>query len=228
MKKGLCLLVALAVLMLGPLGVYAVTTSGPISVSAQIQAGTPDMTVALHRMPSGDWSQINWTESLTAMTFDKFTVASRTVGGSPVSQWTSVDLFAAFVYADGLGAKYQITSTGTGTFANGANTLPSGSFACIPTYSADDQFKYPDGTVVTQGAMPSAAVLGTSGPALVSNKVVYTSENPGSARIIQAIYAFPPYNADGSSPYTGYAPIPASQVNGTYTGVTVTINIAAI
>ena len=226
MKKLLCLLVALTVVMLGPLSVYAVTTSGPINVSAQIQAGTPDMTVAIHRMPSGDWTKINWTETLTAMTFDKFTVASRTVGGSPVSQWTSVDLFAAFVYADGLGAKYQIKSSGAGTFTSGANTLPGNSFACIPVYSANDQFKYPDGTIVIQGPMPAAAVLGTEGPALVSNKSIYTSENPGSARIIQSIYAFPPYNADGSLPYTGYSPILSSQVNGTYTGVTVTITIA--
>jgi hypothetical protein len=230
MKKGLCLLVALAVVMLGPLSVYAVSTSGPISVSASIVAGTPDMTVVIHKIPKGDWTQINFNDTAeTAMTFDKFTIADRTVGGNPVSQWTSVDVWAAFVYADGIGSKYQITSTGTGTFTSGANTLPGSSFACIPVYTPNDQFKYPDGTLHAQGAMPSGAVLGTEGPALVSNKLVYTSEAPaGSARILQVQYAFPPYNTDGSVPYVGYAPIPSSQVNGTYTGVTVTVNIAPI
>lgn len=229
MKKALCLLVAVAVVVLGPLSAYAVTTSGPISVSAAIVAGTPDMTVVIHRMPKGDWNLINWNETLTAMTFDKFTVASRTVGGNPISQWTSVDIFAAFVYADGYGAKYQITSSGTGHFLNGTNPqLPDGSFVCTPVYSPNDQFKYPDGTVVAQGDMPSGATLGSPEKALMANKSVYKSESPaGSAHIIQTIYSFPPYNANGTPPIaSGYDYIRSSQANGTYTGVTVTVNIA--
>jgi hypothetical protein len=229
MKKGLYFAVALVLVLFGALSVYAVTTSGPINVTANINAGTPDMTVVIHKLPNGDWQQINWLETLSAMNFNKFTVVSRTVGGTPVSQWTSVDLFAAFVYADGLGKQYSVTSTGTGTFSDGAgHTLPAGSFACIPVYTADDEWKYPDGTTMKQGAMPSGAVLGSKGMALQANKPIYTSENPGSARILQSMYAFPPYNVDGSTPYSGYAAIPANQVNGTYTGPTVTVNITAL
>ena len=227
MKKLLCAVLAVGLVAAAAFGVHAATTSGPITVTAAIQAGTPDMTVAIYKMPGGQWSNINWDSPVTSMAFDKFTVLQRE-GKSP--QWVTVDHFAAFVYADGMGRMYQITSTGTGTFTSGANTLPAGSFACIPVYAAEDGWDYDDDGDVdaTQGAMPSGASLGTAGSAISTNKQVYTSENPGSSRIIQVQYAFPPYNADGSNPYTGYAPIPSTQVNGTYTGVTVTINIAAI
>lgn len=228
MRKGLCLLVILGAAALCVLKAQAVTTSGPIAVTAKIQGGTPDMTVVIHKVPNGDWKLINWDEKLSSMAFDKFTIVQKT-GKS--SQWTNIDSFAVFVYADGLGAGYQIKSSGSGSFVSGSNTLPAGSFACIPVYSADDSWKYPDGTVVKQGAMPSGASLGVKAKALQSNQVVYTSEKPGSPRIIEAYYAFPPYSMSGSTatdPYSGYQPIPASQANGTYTGVTVTLNIAAI
>jgi len=225
MRRILCVLVVLAALAFFAYKAYAVTTSGAIAVTANISAGTPDMTVAIHKVPQGDWKLINWTESLSSMAFDKFTVVQRT-GKNP--QWTNIDSFAVFLYADGLGKQYQIKSTGTGTFASGGNTLPAGSFACIPVYSADDEWKYPDGTTMKQGAMPAGSTLGSKGKALVANQVVYTSENPGSARIIQAYYAFPPYDVSGSDPYSGYEPIPSSQINGTYTGVTVTLDIVAL
>ena len=225
MRKGLCLLVVLAAVALFAYKAYAVTTSGAIAVTASITAGTPDMTVAIHKVPQGDWKLINWSESLSSMTFDKFTIATRPTRNP---QWTNVDSFAVFLYADGLGKQYQITSSGTGTFINGTATLPAGSFACIPVYSADDEWKYTDGTTVKQGAMPSGATLGSKGNALQSSQIVYRSENPGSSRIIQAYYAFPPYDLTGADPYTGYAPIPSSQVNGTYSGVTVTLNITPI
>lgn len=227
MKKALCLLVALVVVTLFALKVYAATSSGPIQVTANIQAGTPEMTVKIYKMPQGNWQLINWSLPVTSMAFDKFTVLQRT-GQSP--QWATVDMFVAFCYADGLGKQYQIAQTGTGTFTKGGDTLPDGSFACIPVYAPGDGWDYDgDGDVdATQGPMPGGATLGSDGKALSSNKLVYTSENPGSARIIQAIYAFPPYETDGSSPYTGYQPIPANQANGTYSGVTVTLNIAPI
>lgn len=227
MKKVLCLLVVLGVVALFTLKLDAATTSGPITVTANIQAGTPDMTVAIYKMPQGDWQQINWQSPVTSMAFDKFTVVQRT-GQSP--QWTTVDMFVAFCYSDGLGTKYQIKSTGTGTFTKGGDTLPNGSFSCIPVYAEEDGWDFDgDGVVdATQGPMPSGAVLGSDGMALSSNLSVYTSDNNGTARIIQSIYAFPPYEDDGSNPYSGYQPIPASQANGTYTGATVTLDIAPI
>jgi len=226
MKKLLCAVLAVGLVAVVAFGVYAGTTSGPITVTAAIQAGTPDMTVKIYKMPGGNWQNINWNSPVTSMAFDKFTILQRE-GKSP--QWTTVDHFCAFAYADGLGRRYQITSTGTGTWS-GTPPLPAGSFACIPVYAAEDGWDYDgDGDVdATQGTMPSGAALGSKERALTSNKVVYTSENPGSSRIIQVQYAFPPYNADGTDPYLNYAPIPSTQTSGTYTGVTVTLNIAPI
>lgn len=224
MRKGLCLLVVLGAVALCVLKAQAVTTSGPITVTAQIQSGTPDMTVTIHKLPNGDYNLINWSETITSMAFDKFNVLQRT-GKDP--QWTSVDHFATFVYANGMGKQYQIKSTGRGAFSDGAgHTLPAGSFACTPVYSATDKWKYPDGSEMVQGAKPGTASLGSAGQALTTNKLIYTSENPGSARIIQTHYSFPPYNVDGGNPYSGYAPIPSNQANGTYTGAAVTLTIA--
>jgi hypothetical protein len=141
-----------------------------------------------------------------------------------------VDQFVAFVYADGLGKKYEIKSTGNGVSfvrTGGSETLPSGSFVCTPVYAATDKWKYPDGTEMEQGANPGT--LGSLGNAASATPIkVYTSENPGSARILQAWYGFPPYTVAGVAPYSGYAPIPSTQANGTYSGVSVTLDIAAI
>jgi len=226
MKKLFCFMLLCSFLVFPVVTGYSATTSGPIPVTASIQAGTPDMTVVIHKVPQGDWHLINWSESLGSMAFDKFTVVQRP-GRAP--QWTNVDSFAVFLYADGLGKQYQIKSSGTGSFLSGGVPLPAGSFACIPVYSADDEWKYPDGTTMKQGAMPSGATLGSKDRALQSSQVVYTSENPGSARIIQAYYAFPPYDVSGAAPHNnGYEPIPANQANGTYSGVTVTLDITAL
>jgi hypothetical protein len=226
MRKLLCLLVVLGILMLFAESAQAVSSTSPIAVTAKIQAGTPDMDVKVYKIPNGDSSLIDWAAPVGSMAFEKFNVVQRT-GKDP--QWTSVDHFVAFVYANGMGKKYQIKSTGSGSFTSGSNTLPAGSFACIPVYSAADKWKYPDETMVAQGNMPSSASLGSKGKAIATDKQVYTSENPGTARIIQVHYAFPPYNIDGTAPYTtDYAPIPATQATGTYSGVTVTLSIAAI
>ncbi|MFA5276668.1 MAG: hypothetical protein WC417_07240 [Candidatus Omnitrophota bacterium] len=225
MKKTICLFALTALVLLSASAGYCGTSSGPIAVTADISAGSPDMTAVIHKLPQGNWALIDWEETLTTMDFDKFTVTQRP-GQDP--QWTTADHYAVFVYADGLGSQYQVTSSGDGVFTNGSDTLPVNSFACIPVYAAEDYWVYPDLTEVEQGDMPGAAVLGDKGPALVSNKVVYTSEDPGSARILQVHYAFPPYNPDGSAPYASYAPIPTTQANGTYSGVTATLNITAI
>ncbi|MDD5654083.1 MAG: hypothetical protein PHR91_00360 [Candidatus Omnitrophica bacterium] len=226
-KLLLVLLVVTVVVGFSALRTQAATTTGAITVTAAIQAGTPDMDFKIYKMPGGQWSNINWDDDVSAMAFDKFSVTQ--VPGKS-AQWTTVDHFVVFLYANGLGREYQITSTGAGTFANGGNTLPAGSFACIPVYAAEDGWDYDGDGVVDQlqGAMPSGASIGAKAMALSSNQQVYSSDPSGTSRIIQAQYAFPPYNSDGSNPYSGYAPIPANQVNGTYTGVTVTLNIVAI
>jgi hypothetical protein len=84
------------------------------------------------------------------------------------------------------------------------------------------------GETYQQGAMPAGALKGTQGNAITTGKSVYASETPvGSARIIQVMYMFPAYNPDGSTPYTGYAPIPSTTAAGTYTGGSVTVRIIA-
>lgn len=227
MKRILTLLILGAATLLMVSCAYAVTTVN-IPVTATIGAGTPDMTVAVYKAPNGDWRLINWAAPVTSMAFSKFDVVTR---GTQPAQWTSIDLFVAFVYASGLGRQYKITSTGTGalTRTGGTETFPAGSFACTPVYRGGDDGDYwllPDGTKVYQSVdRPTGSSLGTIGRAITTSKLVYQSENPGSARIIQSWYSFPPYTSTGTAPYTLYAPIPSTQVAGTYTGLTVTIDI---
>jgi hypothetical protein len=204
----------------------AVTTTGNIAVRATIGAGTPDFSFEIHRTTQDAWTGHT---VVSTMNFDQWDVVSR--GGT--SQMISPLKFYVLLYCVGNLSRYEVKSTGSGTFTSGGNTLPVGAFSCTPVYAATDKWVYTgsDGNPVeiAQGARPAGSVLGTNGKAIAANKVIYQSETaPGSARILQALYMFPAKNADGSDPYTGYQAIPTTQAAGTYTGVNVVITIAAI
>jgi len=227
MRRILTLLILGIVMTLSISNAYAVTTSGAIQVTATIQAGTPDMTVKVYLAPNGDSSLINFNAPVASMAFSKFDLVQRP---NKAAQWTSVDQFVAFVYAAGLGKQYKITSSGSGSFTRqgGSETLPPSSFACTPVYSATDKWTLPNGDQYEQGAKPALASLGSIGQALAANKLVYQSENPGSSRILQIWYSFPPYTVGGGNPYDPYSPIPSSQASGTYLGASVTIDILPV
>jgi len=221
MKK---ILVLLVMLMLTVTLAYAATDSGNISVTATIAAGTPDAAFEIHKFLNGTTYEQGTT--YTSMNFNRWTVVQKT-GQS--AQWVGVDQYAVYAWTNGMGKKYYIKSLATGSFVNGVNTLPLGSFACIPVYSIEDYWDPLNPTTTKQGDMPAGATLAGMFAAInAAPQTVYTSETPGSSRIIQVRYGFVPYKDDGTPPWTtglAYAPILTSQASGTYTGVTVKVSI---
>ncbi|OGX15886.1 MAG: hypothetical protein A2166_01960 [Omnitrophica WOR_2 bacterium RBG_13_41_10] len=215
-------------------GVNAATTTGAIAVRAVIAAGTPDMGFEIHKMNDGNADHDPWTNySLVSnLTFDAWNIVQKT---GKAAQWASATQNTIIVYASGMGDDYQIFADGTGSLTGPGGTLAAGTLACTPIYSATDLWwvdvdgdgvKDP-GETYAQGAMPGT--LGSTGAILgVTGKSIYSSESPvGSARILQILFMFPSYNNDGTDPYSGYAPIPATIAAGTYQGASVTVRIAA-
>ena len=220
MKKILALLVMLTITVTLA---YADAESGNISVTATIAAGTPDATFKVYKALNG--GNVDFGNLYTDMNFGRWTVVQKT---GKAAQWISADHFAVVAWTNGMGRKYYIKSLATGSFVYGANSLPLGSFACIPVYAKEDMWDTNNDLIpdTQQGAQPVGSTLAGMFAAInATAQTVYTSETPGSSRIIQVRYAFVPYKDDGSAPYTGYAPIPTSQVSGTYTGVTVKVSI---
>lgn len=118
----------------------------------------------------------------------------------------------ASITANSHGLPYSITQTGT-ALSNGTTTLPSGACTVVPVYAAADN---------GGAAKPAAAVLGSAGTWVSTNKALYTSETGTAAmRTIQAIYSITDDPAAGST-----AGVPVSQAGGTYTG-TITFTVTA-
>jgi hypothetical protein len=227
MKKTLLLMITSLAVMMLTMNAYAYVPVA-IDVTATITPGTPDMTVSVYRAPAGEMTQAAWDAgAVSAMNFDSWAVVS---ASDKAPQWVTKDQYVAFVNVTGMGNVYKIGAKNNGTVflrTGGTETLPAGSFACTPVYSEKDGNKNKTTGVVTpQGPKPATAIIdNVSRPAIASGvRTVYTSENPGSSRIIQLWYGFPPYTESGADPYIGYAPIPTTQKAGTYKGVSVTID----
>jgi hypothetical protein len=234
MKKIIGLIMVVSFSVLGMAG-YAVgdtptTTSPTYTVTATIAAGTPDAVFKLYKAPSGgDVDFLNEVIS-GVMAFDKFDVL--TVKAS-TPQWVSADHYAVVAYANGHGSKYYIKSAAQGSFtrSGGSQTLPAGSFACLPLSPSQDMWDLNnDGTPDTpQGALPSGASLAAEFQAntgsLTTATTAYTSDLLGAARIVQVRYLFPPYATGGANPYGTYVHIPGTQATGTYSGVSVKVTI---
>jgi len=202
----------------------SVTSTGSIPVTADVTAGTPDMSFEIHKLSDGDPDQDPWTNYTveTSMVFDKWDVLQRP---SKAAQWASVTKNTVIVWATGLGDDYEIYSDGSGAMSGTGGTLPAGSLMVTPIYSSTDKW---DPSGPGQGGMPSGSSLGNPAKALQLGNLVYSSESPvGSARILQVMYMFPAYNMDGTSPYTGYEPIPTSTSAGSYSGANIVIRIVA-
>ena len=107
---------------------------------------------------------------------------------------------------------YTITQTGTSLVA-GPNTIPTGACTVVPVYAAADN---------GGAAKPAAAVLGTAGSWVATNKSLYASESGSAAmRTIQAIYSITDDPAAGAT-----SAVPVNQAAGTYNG-TVTFTVTA-
>lgn len=198
-------------------------SSETIAVNAQVPEFSPTITIVILKFTDGDPDGNPWTNSsiATSMDFGKFTYLL--ADNSNAGMFYSPTGYCVNIYADSFGKPYEIRSSCLGV-SDGIHSLPTGSFGLTPVYSETDEWKY-SGGAVKQGSIPAGATLGTSGPAIDPNKLVYSSESGvGSARILQAYYGFPPLKAGGAFPFNGFVSIPLTQASGQYSG-TVTLTI---
>ena len=209
-------------------GIGSAQAAVNITATASVPNFPPEITLDMRELITAN--QEPWTgTSVSAMSFGELT--NNLSGGGKAPGWYSTKYYCVFIFTNGFGKKYEVTSTATGLISGG-NALPDNSFVVTPQYIGLDEFQWalPGGGVgkVAQGAMPAVAALGSVGSAVATNKVIYTSEPaPSTDRIIRAFYSLPTFNADGSKPFAGWEPIPLSQPNGNYGG-TVTITISPI
>ena len=224
MKKTLILLIVFSLLigMNGFQSEAAPAASKNVTVNASVPNSSSEIDIVIRKYTDGDPDQNPWTNSteVTAMSFD--TLSHTLSDGSDAGQWYAEAAFAVIIYAQGFGHQYEINSTCTG-LTSGGSSLPTGSFGANPAYASSDEWSPGD----SQGSMPAGAQLGTGGSAVASDKLIYRSEDPSTARILQTHYSIPPYAAGGGAPYAGYEPVPLNQASGAYSG-TVTITIANI
>ncbi|MFH1854333.1 MAG: hypothetical protein ABH815_03365 [Candidatus Omnitrophota bacterium] len=205
----------------------APSASKNITVNAVVPNLSVEIDITILKFTDGNDDKDPWSNSteVTSMSFGALT--NRLADGKGAGLWYAEAGFCVNVYAQGYGHKYEVKSTCTG-LASGSNRLPDNSFGLTPVYSADDLWDITDPTS-RQGDMPTAtgAQLGSSGSAVATDMLIYRSDNPSTARIIQAYYGLPPYEIGGADPFPDFERIPLSQASGTYTG-TVTITIVAI
>lgn len=191
-----------------------------VPVSATISSASPEITVVVKELTTAGQDP-NTGTTVTSMSFG--TLRHILDDGTDAGIWFSSKYYCALIYTGSFGKKYEIKSTCSG-LSNGANTLPAGSFGLTPDYQALDRWVGTDPSTA-QGARPTGSVLGTAGPAIATNKLIYRSETAASNRILRGFYSLPSYKVDGTDPFTGFDPITLTQPAGAYTG-TVTITIA--
>lgn len=207
--------------LIGVLGVAQALAIDTIDVpvTASVPNESLDMTVDIKELIGVQDPGISGT-IVSTMSFGSL-IHKFPSNGSEAGAWFSEKWYAVFMYTSSFGHPYQITSTCAG-LTSGGNSLPVGSFVLKPDYNSLDEWVWVGGSAA-QGGMPIDAVLGTEGPAVGTNLLIYRSELAASNRIIRAYYSLPNPTA---TPPSGYNPIPLSQASGDYSG-TVTIKIAA-
>ncbi len=121
--------------------------------------------------------------------------------------------FHVFLGANTSGRPYTITST-MAAMSNGATVLPR-ALGVFPIQATTG-----DGITTIGGTLAS------SQDAVGTGKLLYTSTAAGPSGVLELVYGLSGGNADGSSPFTGWAPIPPGQLSGTYAS-TITYTLTA-
>ncbi len=227
--KTLRLLISLTVLLMGVSSLALAATSQQITIKATVPAPGVSLptTKTIIKCPgtmpaSGDpWSYPGCVKDLTEINFG--TLTNVLTDGSNAGCFYAPDYFIVYLYPDvwgGIG--YEVKQS----FAWAGTGLPSNSLVFTAVYSNDDHY---DGKPA-QGPKPTGATLGNNGNSQAATggaKTVYKSEKPGKPRIFRAQYGLPPYPAAGDpDPFAGWAPVPVTQAQGTYTG-TLTLTISS-
>jgi hypothetical protein len=200
-------LTAVVALLMASSTAFAATVSSPSYPVSAVVDGSLSLTVTLRR---------NSTAGATTTTMNFGQLQELTVGSLRSSVTgpgnTGTGSIVASVVANSHGLPYTITQTGT-ALSNGNVNLPAGACTVVPVYATQDN---------AGAAKPAAAVLGSAGTWVATNKALYTSEAGAAAmRAIQAHYSITDDPAAGST-----AAVPSSQAGGTYNG-TVTFTVTA-
>lgn len=200
-------------------------TEQVISVTAQIPEASPSMTMTILKFTDGNPDNNPWTNSTQEKGID-FGTLTYLMNGKKAGFFYSPSAFCVSIYTDPFGKPYEIQQSSIGLASSSGATIPVNSFAFVPVYSKDDLWMWEGGSA-KQGEMPEGARLGIPGSAVGENLLIYSSEsNIGTARIIQLYYSLPPYGVGGSTPFSGFAPIPLTQPPDTYTGtITITMSV---
>ncbi|MFH1355372.1 MAG: hypothetical protein ABIH19_04405 [Candidatus Omnitrophota bacterium] len=232
MRKIISSLIALAFVITGMASLSFATpaASQSLSVSASVPAVAAEVDLTILKILDGDPDENPWTNSTnvtTSMSLDFGQLIHTYVDPADgltkdAGVWYSPTLYAVILYAQGFGNRYEVRSTCTGI---GSISNTNNYFRLSPAYAAADEWS----TGNPQGAKPGAATVGPDGNAISGTfRQIYTSEpSPSTARIIQAYYSIPGYNASGDAPYTGWTGIPIGITPGSFVG-NVTISIVAI
>jgi len=200
-------------------------TEQVISVTAQIPEASPSMSITILKFNDGNTDNNPWTNSTEVKWLD-FGTLTYLMNGKNAGFFYSPNAFCVVVFTDPFGKPYEIKQSSMGLASTGGTAIPANSFASVPVYSRDDLWVWEGGSA-KQGDMPEGARLGNPGSAVGENQLVYSSESGiGTARIIQLYYSLPPYGVGGSSPFSGFSPIPLTQPPDTYTGtITLTMSV---
>jgi len=195
-----------------------------ITVNAEIPPQSPKLSAVILKFTDGNPDNNPWTNSTEVTTMDFGTLKYTLADGTNAGGWFSEAGFCVVLFISSFGKGYEIRSSCSGLRSEEAE-IPKNSFVMIPVYSEDDKWMWPGGET-KQGPMPKGAELGKACSAVGENKLIYKSEVPGSARIIQVYYSLPPYGKGGSKPFAEFSPIPLEQPPGRYSGVvTITVSI---
>lgn len=226
MKKLGILLLGIAMVGLLVAGDCFAVSEVNINAQAVIDSYSPSITVVIRKFTDGNPDDDPWTNSTEVSSMDFDTLVSVLTGGGSSGLWYSTAGFCVVIYTQPYGKPYEVKSTCYGLVGQTTGaTLPAGSFGLTPIYSKFDKWVW-DGGWAYQGDMPAGASLGSAGPAIATDKLIYSSETgTATARIIQAYYGLPPYKTGGVDPHPGFVPIPLTQAADTYKGI-VTITIS--
>jgi hypothetical protein len=196
--------IVLAAFLLATPSFAATASSGPIPVSAIVDGS---LSLSVQMKKNGSLGP-----AISSMAFGTLEDIGTGTLRSSEDGSTGTGNVTVMLSANSHGLRYTITQTGT-ALSNGTATLPAGACTVVPLYIAADNAGL---------TKPAAAVVGTPGTWVATNKVLYQSETGVAAqRTIQAIYSITDDEDAGAT--TG---VPTSQPGGTYNG-TVTFTVTA-
>ncbi|GEM_PF-1425221 len=210
MKK-LTKIVALivAILFAGSQSAFAVTTTtASTSITAAVDQ-VLSLAIAIHEETSPGPPPVLG-PAVTTMNHGTL-IRSNDASGNPNALRGKA--FHVFLGVNSSGRPYTITSS-LNPLMNGATALPR-ALGVFPIQAT------------TGGTSPTSigGTLASNQDAVGTGKLLYTSTAAGPSGVIELVYGLSGGNLDGSSPFTGWQPVPPGQLSGTYGPSTITYTL---